>query len=164
MCNDQTVNDLTVLIESRNEMKFKYISIIATLALILIVTRLGVTQQLLGQGPVTIGLQILAVLLMVWARFVFGLRSFHAAANTTTGKLVTTGPYKYMRNPIYSAALLFVWSGITSHASLITILLGCVATTAFLVRIFCEEQFLESAYPSYGAYRLRTRRLIPFIC
>jgi protein-S-isoprenylcysteine O-methyltransferase Ste14 len=42
------------------------------------------------------------------ARVTFGRRSFHAAANPTAGGLVTTGPYRLIRHPIYTAACLFV--------------------------------------------------------
>ena len=48
---------------------------------------------------------------MVAARITFGRRSFHAAANPTEGGLVTTGPYAYIRHPIYAAILYFVWAG-----------------------------------------------------
>ena len=61
--------------------------------------------------------QVAAVLLMVWARMTFGRRSFHAAANPTAGGLVTWGPYRYWRHPIYSAILLFLWSGVLSHGA-----------------------------------------------
>jgi len=144
--------------------KYKYLPLAATLALVLAMAPLCLTHQLFAQGTITIGLQIAAGLLMLWARVVFGIRSFHAAANTTSGKLVTNGPYKYMRNPIYTAILLFAWTGIISHASPVSILLGGCVTAAILVRIFCEEQFLQVAYPAYATYRQQTKRLIPFVC
>ena len=53
---------------------------------------LVVRQSLFARGPAAIAVQILAVILMVWARQTFGLRSFHAAANPTAGNLVTMGP------------------------------------------------------------------------
>ncbi|MEO7158403.1 MAG: isoprenylcysteine carboxylmethyltransferase family protein, partial [Vicinamibacterales bacterium] len=58
-----------------------------------------------------IGVQALATLLMLWARVTLGKRSFHAAATPTAGGLVNTGPYRYIRHPIYTAVMFFVWPG-----------------------------------------------------
>src|SRR5689334_12039889 len=79
-----------------------------------------------------IALQIAATLLMLWARVTFGMRSFHADARPTAGGLVTTGPYGYIRHPIYAAICLFVWTGILAHLSPMAISLGIVATIGIL--------------------------------
>lgn len=50
-----------------------------------------------------IGVQVAAVALFAWARITFGKRTFHAAANPTEGGLIRTGPYKYIRHPIYTS-------------------------------------------------------------
>lgn len=60
--------------------------------LILAIVGLFYTGSLFGHGPLTISLQVAAILLMIWARVTFGMRSFHYAANPTEGGLVTTGP------------------------------------------------------------------------
>ncbi|MCX6134539.1 MAG: hypothetical protein NTU47_12055 [Ignavibacteriales bacterium] len=72
---------------------------------------LYLNRGLFSFSPVVIALQAAAVSLMVWARVTFKARSFHLSAAPTEGGLVTTGPYKYIRHPIYAAALLFGWSG-----------------------------------------------------
>src|SRR4030095_11739483 len=90
-------------------------SIVATLVLVGVVVVLFYRHELLGAGPVGIALQVVAVLLMLWARLTFGRRSFHAAANPTAGGLVTWGPYRYWRHPIYAAVLLFLWAGVLSQ-------------------------------------------------
>ena len=119
------------------------LSILATVAAVLALVRLLWIHALLGVGPLSIGLQVAAVLLMLWARIVFGLRSFHAAANTTSGELVTRGPYALVRNPIYAAAILFTWSGIAVHFSAQSALLGLVVLGGMLARILIEERFLR---------------------
>jgi protein-S-isoprenylcysteine O-methyltransferase Ste14 len=62
-----------------------------------------VTGNLFSSSPVVIAIQVGAGLLLVWARLAFGRRSFHLAANPTEGGLVTDGPYRYIRHPIYAA-------------------------------------------------------------
>jgi protein-S-isoprenylcysteine O-methyltransferase Ste14 len=120
-------------------------------------------DALLGEEPVAITVQVLAVALMVWARIVFGRRSFHAAGNPTEGGLVTSGPYRYIRHPIYAAVLYVVWAGVLSHLSARAVLCGLLVTAGAGVRIYVEERLLVEKYPEYRAYAGRTRRIIPFV-
>ena len=110
---------------------------------------------------------MLAALLMLWARITFGRRSFHAAANPTAGGLVTWGPYRYWRHPIYAAILLFTWAGVLSHGlDPIALALALLATLMTAVRIASEEHYLRAEFPGengYDAYARRTKRLVPFV-
>jgi protein-S-isoprenylcysteine O-methyltransferase Ste14 len=121
------------------------------------------TDSLLGHGPVTWTLQALAFLLLIWARVTFGRRSFHAAANPTAGGLVTTGPYAYVRHPIYAAILLFVWTGVAANPSWRSLALGLLATGMTAVRIFAEEKMVRAMYPEYEEYAKRVKRVVPGI-
>lgn len=44
---------------------------------------------IISNNPIAITIQISAVIFMIWARITFGMRSFHAGANSTKGELVT---------------------------------------------------------------------------
>jgi protein-S-isoprenylcysteine O-methyltransferase Ste14 len=142
-------------------------SIAATLVLAGTVVSLFYRHALLGTGPVGIALQALAILLMLWARMTFGRRSFHAAANPTAGGLVTWGPYRYWRHPIYAAVLLFTWAGVLSHGlDAIALALAVLATLMTAVRIASEEHYLRAEFPGengYDAYARQTKRLVPFV-
>ena len=46
-----------------------------------------VTQHLFSSIALVISLQAVAVLLLLWARITFGLRSFHVVADPTEGGL-----------------------------------------------------------------------------
>jgi protein-S-isoprenylcysteine O-methyltransferase Ste14 len=109
----------------------------------------------------TTAIQIAAVILMIWARITFGGRSFHAAATPTHGGLVTTGPYRHLRHPIYAAIVFFAWAGVIDHLSAATFSLGVFATAGAIARMLCEEHFLLRRYPEYREYMKRTKRLIP---
>lgn len=121
------------------------------------------THSVLSPSPFVLVPQALAVLLMLWARVTFGRRSFHLAANPTEGGLVTTGPYRFIRHPIYAAVSLFTVAGITAHWGWESALLGCVVLAGAFTRIFCEETFLKERYPEYSKYAAETRRIVPFL-
>jgi|SRR5947209_1104391 len=141
----------------------KTISIVATAILIACAVALLLRHSLFGAGLVSISLQIAGLLLVLWARLTFGMRSFHFAANPTEGPLITSGPYRYIRNPIYAAVWLVSWTGIAVHWSLTNALLGLVILAALIVKIFCEELLLRHKYPEYRNYAQRTSRLIPYL-
>ena len=108
-------------------------------------------------------IQAAAVVLMIAARVTFGRRSFHAAANPTEGGLVTYGPYRWIRHPIYAAILYFVWSTAVDHHSASAVGAALLVTFGAVVRMYAEETFLMTAYPEYATYRARTARVIPFV-
>lgn len=118
---------------------------------------------LISWQPIAITLQVLAVALMIWARVTFGRRSFHASADPTGGGLVTTGPYRYIRHPIYAAASLFGWGAVVAHWSALGVALGLLLVAGGVIRIMCEEQLLIRAYPEYIAYRKATKRMLPYV-
>lgn len=124
---------------------------------------LALRQSFLATNPVGIAVQVLAVGLMIWARVTFGRRSFHAAANPTAGGLVTHGPYRYWRHPIYAAILYFVWAGIASYPSLETVAAAGLITIGLMLRMLLEERLVTAQYPEYADYARRTKRVIPFV-
>ena len=121
------------------------------------------THSLLSPSPLAIIPQVAAVLLMVWARVVFGRRSFHFAANPTEGGLVTVGPYRHIRHPIYSAICLFTVAGVAAHWSWSAATLCGLVLGGALVRLWCEEVLLAARYPQYADYAAKTWRMIPYV-
>jgi len=120
-------------------------------------------HALLSHSPVVIGVQIAAVALVIWARITFGGRSFHAAANPTEGGLVTSGPYHFVRHPIYTAACLFGWAGILANVSAVSIGLGVVLLLGSFMRMLTEERLVTEKYPAYREYAQVTKRMVPYL-
>jgi protein-S-isoprenylcysteine O-methyltransferase Ste14 len=144
-------------------MNLKFLSVSAFIVLVIAILLLIKQEAIIANGLIAITVQTLAVLLMVWARLTFGKRSFHASADPTEGGLVTSGPYQFLRHPIYAAIFYFVWAAVLSHLSIINFCLGIVATAGVMIRIFSEERLLIVRYPEYISYAARTKRVIPFV-
>jgi|SRR5674476_220225 len=139
------------------------ISLAALLLMALALVGLVFRGAFFPSQPVAIIAQVTAVALMVWARLTFGQRSFHAAANPSAGGLVTTGPYRFIRHPIYTAACLFGWSGIPAHWSWINVMLGALLIVSAVGRMLCEERLIIEIYPEYRDYAQATKRMVPYI-
>jgi protein-S-isoprenylcysteine O-methyltransferase Ste14 len=139
------------------------ISFAALLLMALALTGLAVRGAFFSSQPVAIMSEVAAVALMIWARLTFGHRSFNAAANPKAGGLVTRGPYRFIRHPIYTAACIFGWSGILAHWSLINVLLGVLLIAGAVSRMMCEERLIIEVYPEYRDYAQATKRMVPYI-
>ncbi|HSB08421.1 MAG TPA: isoprenylcysteine carboxylmethyltransferase family protein [Blastocatellia bacterium] len=142
---------------------FKFASLVGLLVMMAALVGLYAIGALISLNLIAITLQGIAIALMVWARLTFGKRSFHASAVPTAGGLVTTGPYRYIRHPIYAAACLFGWAGVVTHWSILSATLGVLLVAGGLVRMLCEERLLAQSYPEYLAYRKVTKRMLPFV-
>jgi|SRR5690349_16513218 len=141
----------------------KVISILGLFVMIGALVGLYKIGILFTPQPIAIAVQVIAIALMVWARVTFGRRSFHAAANPTVGGLVTSGPYRIIRHPIYTAACLFCWGAILAHLSLVSVALGMLLLLGAVMRMMCEERLLKQKYPEYVEYAKITKRMVPYL-
>lgn len=139
------------------------LSIIGYAAIVAGIIGLLSTHSLFSSSPIVIVGQLLAAALMIWARVTFGVRSFHLTAAPTGGGLVTTGPYRLVRHPIYASACLFTVVSALGHLSLRTAALACLVLAGALIRAVTEEKLVARQYPGYTEYARRTKRLIPYV-
>jgi len=139
------------------------LSIAALLLMAVALVGLVATDSLFSSSPIAIGAQLSALALMVWARVTLGRRSFHAGADPTPGGLITTGPFHYIRYPIYTAACVFGWTGVAAHWSGLAMLLGLLLFVGGLGRMLCEERLVAEQYPEYRDYARKTRRMMPYV-
>lgn len=80
-------------------------------------------------------------------------------------QLVQTGPYRVLRHPSYTGALLtFYGFGLALGNVWALLLIVVVVTSAFAWRIRVEERALTTAFPdAYPDYMRKTKRLLPFV-
>ncbi len=78
-----------------------------------------------------------------------------------SGRLVTGGPYRYMRNPMYSALLLFAAAEVVAYRDLWKIACWLFLALVLVAKVLLEERALRARFPGYGAYSKRVRRFIP---
>jgi protein-S-isoprenylcysteine O-methyltransferase len=80
-------------------------------------------------------------------------------------QLIRSGPYRWLRHPSYTGALLTFYGfslGFGNWLSLLAVVLP--VTLVFLWRIHVEERVLTKAFPDqYPAYARDSRRLIPYV-
>jgi protein-S-isoprenylcysteine O-methyltransferase len=116
--------------------------------------------QPLGEGLVVLGL------ILRWGSILYLGRSFTVDVSIAAGqKVVDTGPYRLIRHPSYTGALIaFLGLGILFNDWVSLGILMVPIVLAFLRRISIEETALkEGLGEDYIAYCARTKRLVPWI-
>ena len=78
--------------------------------------------------------------------------------------VVSTGPYRYVRHPLYTCALLFFLGSALLLGSWIGVLLGLFIGGMLARRAVGEERVLQKGLKGYDAYMAQVRwRLIPHV-
>ena len=91
-----------------------------------------------------------------------GLRQLLYGPETDSHTLVIGGLYRWVRHPLYSAGLAFVWLMPSMSLNLLALILGI--SFYILVGATLEERKLKAEFgESYSAYQRRTAMLIPFL-
>ncbi len=78
-----------------------------------------------------------------------------------TGRLVTSGPYQYTRNPMYSALLLFAAAEVVAYGDPWKIACWLALALVLVAKVMLEERGLRANFAGYAEYAKRVRRFIP---
>ena len=139
------------------------ISVVALPAFLLSILVFGLEGDLFSSAPGVIACQVGGLAVMIWARTVFPKGSFRVAAKPAGSVIIQTGPYRFIRHPIYSGALLILWGSIAGHVSIANVGIGFAVSLVVLGKIVAEEWLLRASFPSYEQYGRSTKAVIPLV-
>jgi len=130
--------------------------------------RFGWTQRLFGAVPawqsiVADAIVLAGVLFAFWVIRVneFASRTIRVEAGQT---VVTTGPYKWVRHPMYSGSVVIWIATSVALGSYVALPAFAALIPFYVIRLLNEEKVLRAELAGYPDYCERTRfRLIPFI-
>ncbi|MGH7233891.1 MAG: methyltransferase family protein [Candidatus Saccharimonadales bacterium] len=106
---------------------------------------------------------LLGLIVAIWARISLGKNWGMPMTLKQKPELVTSGPYAYVRHPIYSGILLAVFGCVIS-SSLFWLIIFAFAGTYFIYSAVVEERLMTKQFPGvYPDYSRRTKMLVPFI-
>ena len=118
----------------------------------------GIARSAAGNLLVLVGVAI-----ALWARYTLG-RSFSPLPEpAATHALVTRGPYRVVRHPIYLASVVLALGFALQSVSFLALVFP--VALAFVVdrKANIEEQVLVARYPRYRDQMQRVRKLIPWL-
>src|SRR5580658_32455 len=101
--------------------------------------------------------------LAVWARVYLGRNWGMPMTQKQDPELITSGPYRRVRHPIYSGIILAM-NGTAIAVSVYWLVAMVLIGAYFIYSATVEERFMVGRFPdTYPAYKHSTKMLIPFI-
>ena len=121
----------------------------------------GVRNEVFVAGPI---LMLAGMALRLYSVHLLGAWFTLDVATRPGQKVVTSGPYQWIRHPSYTGALVTLLGILLCCLNWLTLAALLPAITGYAYRIRVEEAVLgEELGAEYREYMKRTRRLIPFI-
>lgn len=99
----------------------------------------------------------------VWGMLALGRNLTPFPRPIEGGALVTAGPYRFVRHPIYSGLIFGTLGWALFRSNLIGVGLALLLFVFFDLKSRQEERWLTETYTDYGHYRRRVRKLLPFV-
>ncbi len=146
MINHKTIANILVLLQ------FGFIFLIAA------------TGSWIAKSIPALTVEFVGIFIGFWAIQAMGWRQVSVKPLVREGaKLITKGPYRFIRHPMYTAVLTTLTPLVVDYFSWyrLGMLLALLITLCIKCRF--EENRLIEAYPEYKDYMKTTRRIIPFV-
>jgi len=118
----------------------------------------------LSLNSFVLAVEIISILLGLWALQAMHIGHFNIVPDPMPDiALVSSGPYQFIRHPMYLSILLFFLPLVIIDFSWLGLsLYGALFITLF-IKLSYEESLLIEKLPHYKIYQERTKRLIPFL-
>lgn len=99
-----------------------------------------------------------------WALVTMKFRRISMRPDVGTGAdLVTHGPFRLIRHPMYAGLNLFLLACVLAPFDWWRFLLWIALSVVLLIKAGIEERLLLEQFPGYSDYRRRTKRFVPFL-
>jgi protein-S-isoprenylcysteine O-methyltransferase Ste14 len=103
------------------------------------------------------------VVFSIWARRCLGANWSGMVTVKQDHALIRSGPYRFVRHPIYSGMLLGIAGTAVVFGQWRDLLAFGLVFAGFVYKAQVEERRMRETFPDYDAYRSQTAALVPFI-
>jgi len=107
---------------------------------------------------------ILSILLVFWAIATMQKSKLRILPEPSPhATLITNGPYRLIRHPMYTAILLGSVGLLINKFTVIRLSIAIALAIVLLVKLGWEEKMLSQKFDEYKNYMKNTKRILPFI-
>ena len=105
----------------------------------------------------------MGIFLAVHAIYIVKIRNVNVTPTVKQdSELITSGPYRIIRHPMYIAQLIAVLPLVIDYFSWYRLVAIVILLIVLLVKIGYEEKQLIAHFPEYVEYKKKTSRMIPY--
>ena len=122
------------------------------------------TGPLLAPQPPLLALEVAAVALGVWAVLTVRLDKVQIVPDPhPDAQLVRSGPYRWIRHPMYAAVLLGALALVLAQPTPVRWGLWLILLADLLIKLHYEERLLAQHFAGYEDYQAESKRLVPYV-
>ena len=122
------------------------------------------TGPIIVSSPWLLILEFVGVLIGLWAFQTMTMKNLHVFPEVhKTSVLVTRGPYRVIRHPMYTALLLCTFAMVFDEFSYMRFIVWVLLGIDLVVKLTYEERLLTQHFQEYSDYQQQTARLVPFV-
>ncbi len=122
------------------------------------------TGPWLARHPAWLALQIAGCAVGAWSVLAMRLGNLHILPEFKADhQLVTRGPYRVIRHPMYTAVLMAFGALVADDFTWPRAGIWIALVVVHLLKLRFEEQILRAHFADYSDYARRTKRLLPFV-
>lgn len=142
-------------------------SVLVALQFGLIAWQFVLAASVILQGRIPLGSWLLsgaAAALGIWTLGHNRLGNFNIhPAPKISGVLVTSGPYRWIRHPMYTTVLIGAAALALVPGTALAWLVWSALAVVLFVKLTLEERWLRARYANYDKYKSVSKRLLPWI-
>lgn len=105
-----------------------------------------------------------SVLLVAWS--IFAMRQSKLRISPVPADkaiLITSGPYRFIRHPMYTAVLVGAAGLLCGYFNWIRLGMAITLALVLIIKLFWEEKMLAEKFSDYTAYKINTWHLFPYV-
>ena len=122
------------------------------------------TGPIIASNSLLLVIELAAVGLGLWALSKNKIGNFNISPNIKrNSRLIMSGPYQFIRHPMYATLLLGTLTIVLDNFSLMRIWIWIVLVASIIKKLLIEERLLAQRFKRYASYKRRTKRLFPLL-
>lgn len=124
----------------------------------------AISGKMFPQNNFVLILEVVSFILGAWAILVMKLHTLTVLPSVKAGgQLCTSGPFRLIRHPMYTAVILLLFALLLNDYTTIRLIVFLIVLIDLIVKMNVEEKILTAHYEGYKDYMMATKRIIPFV-